>query len=141
MGEWDQGLPDEAGGGQVRTALEAIVARLNGDWDHPSLMKQGALGVSDYADCIAIAERALARADALPELVAVLKDMVDGLEDRPELNEHAVASEFSLGLLRRAQAAIKLAEEPSDPGCPRCGYPSGLVCHGCGYIRNSQEAE
>jgi hypothetical protein len=46
----------------LMAALEAIVARIDGDWDKPELMAVGALSIDTEADCSLIARRALFQA-------------------------------------------------------------------------------
>ena len=43
-------------------ALEAIKARINGEWDHPALVAIGALHTNPETDCLRIAEAAIAKA-------------------------------------------------------------------------------
>lgn len=43
-------------------ALQAIVARIHGEFDHPALLKYGALSVNTTSDCDSIARSALSAA-------------------------------------------------------------------------------
>lgn len=47
---------------ELLEALEAILARLNGEYDHPSLVKFGPLDINGDADVTALAEAAIAKA-------------------------------------------------------------------------------
>ena len=45
----------------LRSALNAILARINGDWDNPDLMKWGALDTGTVNDIRRIARETLTR--------------------------------------------------------------------------------
>ncbi len=47
---------------ELLEALHAIKARVNGEWDHPALMRQGPLSSSTPRDILEIAEKAIAKA-------------------------------------------------------------------------------
>jgi hypothetical protein len=51
---------------RLRSALSAIVARVNGEWDHPALVAYGPLQTDSAADCYAIAEAALSAKEGQP---------------------------------------------------------------------------
>jgi len=48
---------------ELLEALRAIKARINGEWDHPALTKQGPLNSITPQDILEIAEKAIAKAD------------------------------------------------------------------------------
>lgn len=45
---------------RLREALEAVEARVNGEWDHPALVAHGQLQTDGAIDCLAIARAVLA---------------------------------------------------------------------------------
>lgn len=51
---------------ELLSALNAIVARIQGDWDHPDLVRYGPLQLASH-DCLEIARNAIAKAEGRAE--------------------------------------------------------------------------
>lgn len=69
IGRWLEALPNAtanarliASAPELLSALNAIVARIQGDWDHPDLVRYGPLQLASH-DCLEIARAAIAKAE------------------------------------------------------------------------------
>ncbi len=71
----------------LKTALEAIVARIKGEWDHPALKATGPLRTPTTDDVLAFAENALATASGPTVRLFLSEDGNEWPEDQIVLIE------------------------------------------------------